>query len=258
MKLRVMGLAALLIIALAASLGAFSMPSLLGRSIVPQMMQQAAPQLPSQALTPADIEAQTAAETFTLSLSGNIYYDKLPVQGAEVTVYLNGRKMGQTTAGDLYQFQVPGVKIGDTVRVDASYEGHSGTATEVVKFKSMSLNVNIDSGRSFIRSALEMLPTKDDIAKSQQQEQQPAQQQTQQQQASQPAGSSTTTSSADASQLTGQIFGDATKQLTNTIGQTNNALANPAALTSAADSGGSMNFNDISDAMKASGFSGLP
>jgi hypothetical protein len=62
----------------------------------------AAPQLPAQELTPADVTAQAAEETFDLRVSGNVYYDKLPVQGAEVTIYLNGRQVGKTTAGDIY------------------------------------------------------------------------------------------------------------------------------------------------------------
>jgi hypothetical protein len=219
---------------------------------MPQMMQTAAPQLSAQAITPADVTAQSADEIFSVRVSGNIYYDKLPVQGAEVTVYLNDRPAGKTTAGDIYMFEVPGVRMGDTIRVDATYEGFTGTASEVVKFKSVSLNVQIKSGRSFIRNALDMLPTKDDISQA---EQQPAQQPVQQQ-TSAPASTSPTTSSADANALTAQVVGDTTKQLTNTIGGTNNAIANPAAQANMADTGG-MNINDIQSMINAGSLSGL-
>jgi biotin carboxyl carrier protein len=248
-----MVISAVLIVALVASVAAFSMPSLLGRSIMPQMMQTAAPQLPAQTITPADVASQAADETFSLRVSGNIYYDKMPVQGAEVTIYLNDRQVGKTTAGDIYMFEVPGVRMGDTIRADANYDGFTGTASEVVKFKSVSLNVEIKSGRSFIRNALDMLPSQEDISEAQQQ---PAQQQTQQP-ASQPAASSPTTSSADANQLTSQVFGDTTKQLTNSISGANNALANPAAVTNTGDTGGGMNINDIQNAINAGGLSGF-
>jgi hypothetical protein len=249
MRIKDMVISAVLIAALVASVAAFSMPSLLGRSIMPQMMQSSAPELPAQSITPADVAAQTADEVFPVRVSGNVYYDKVPVQGAEITVYLNDQPVGKTTAGDIYMFEVPGVRMGDTIRVDATYEGFTGTASEVVKFKSMSINVNIKSGRSFIRNALDMLPTKDDISEAQQQPaQQPAQQQT-----STPASSGATTSSADANQLTAQVFGDTSKQLTNTISGTNNAAANPAAMTNTADTG-DMNLNDIQNTIKTGGF----
>jgi hypothetical protein len=246
-------IAAALIAALVYCVAAFSMPSLLGRSIMPQMMQTSAPQMSAQAITPADVTAQGADEVFSVRVSGNIYFDKLPVQGAEVTVYLNGRQVGKTTAGDLYMVEVPGARMGDTIRVDATYEGFTGTASEVVKFKSMSMNVQIKSGRSFIRNALDMLPTQEDIAQA---EQQPAQQ-TAQQSTSTPASSSATTSTADANALTAQVVGDTTKQLTNTIGGTNNALANPVATTGTADSGSGMNIKDIQNTINAGDLSGL-
>ena len=250
-------ISAVLIIALVISMAAFSMPTLLGKPIMPQMMQTAAPQLPAQTITPADVAAQTADEVFSVRVSGNVYYDKMPVQGADVTVYLNDRPVGKTTAGDIYMFEVPGVRMGDTIRVDAAYEGFTGTASEVVKFKSVSLNVNIKSGRSFIRNALDFLPTQDDISQTAA-GQQPAQQQpAQQQQTTTPASTSPTTSSADANKLTAQVVGDTTKQLTNTIGGTNNMLANPAALTSTADTGNDMNLNDIQNMVNAGSLSGF-
>jgi biotin carboxyl carrier protein len=251
-------IAAVLMVVLVSSAGAFSMPGLLGRPVVPQMFQTATPQLPAQTITPADVAAQTANEIFSVRVSGNIYYDKLPVQGAEVTIYHNGRKVGQTTAGDIYMFEVPGVRVGDTIRVDATYEGFTGTASEVVKFKSVSLNVQIKSGRSFIRNALDMLPTKDDISQAQQQpaqqQQQPAQQQ---QQTSTPSGSSSTTSTADANQLTSQIFGDTANQLGRTAGQSSNAVLNPATATTPLDTGSGMSLADIQKTINAGGFSGL-
>ena len=169
MKIYDVIISAALIVALVACVASFSMPALLGRPMVPQMMQTAALELPTQTITPEQVAAQSADETFSVRVSGNVYFDKLPVQGAEVTVYLNGREVGKSTAGDIYMFEVPGVRMGDTIRVDATYEGFTGTASEVVKFKSVSLNVDIKSGRSFIRNALGMLPTQDDIAKSQEQ-----------------------------------------------------------------------------------------
>jgi hypothetical protein len=248
-------ISAALIVALVACVASFTMPTLLGRPIVPQIMQTAAPQLPTQTITPADVTAQAADEAFSLRVSGNVYYDKLPVQGAEVTIYLNGRQVGRTTAGDIYMFDVPGVRTGDTIRVDAAYQGTTGTASEVVKFKSMSLNVQIKSGHSFIRDALGMLPSQDDITKSQQEQaSQPA---AQTPAASTPAASSATTSSADANQLTSQIFGNTANQLTNMISGSNNALADPTALTAPAAAAGNMNINDIQNTINAGGLSGL-
>jgi hypothetical protein len=124
----------------------------------------------------------------------------------------------------------------------------------VVKFKSVSLNVNIKSGRSFIRNALEMLPTKDDISEA---GTQPVQQQTASPQTTTPASSSATTSSADANQLTGQIFGNTQNQLTDMISGANNAVSNPTALTGTADSGADMNINDIQNTINAGGFPGI-
>jgi hypothetical protein len=250
-------IAAALIIALASgSAAAFSMPTLLGKPVVPQMFQQTAPQLPAAELTPEQVATQAQEEVFSVRVSGNVYYDKLPVQGAEVTVYLNGRKVGQSTAGDIYMFEVPGCRMGDTIRVDATYEGYTGTASEVVKFKSMSLNVEIKSGHSFIRNALEMLPTQDDIKQA---EQQPAQQQstTPAASSSTPSGSSTTTSSADANALTQQIFGSTAQQLGNTASQSGGTVLNPSTAAAPVDAGNSMNINDIKNTIKNGGMSGL-
>jgi hypothetical protein len=249
-------IAAALIVALVSCVAAFSMPSLFGKQIVPQIMQQSALQLPAETITPEDVTAQAAEETFSVRVSGNVYFDQLPVQGAEVTIYLNGREAGKTTAGDIYMFEVPGVRMGDSIRVDATYEGFTGTASEVVKFKSMSLNVEIKTGRSFIRNALDMLPTQDDISVA---EQQPAQQATQPQttqpQTTTPASSPATTSSADANQLTSQVFGSTQNQLANMISGANNAVSNPAAMT---DTGGAdMNINDIQNTINAGGFPGI-
>jgi hypothetical protein len=255
MKIYNVIISAALIVALVAGVASFTMPTLLGRSIMPQMMQGAAQGLPAQTITPADVTALAAEETFSVRVSGNIYFDKLPVQGAEVTIYLNGRQVSKSTAGDIYMFEVPGVRMGDTIRVDATYDGFTGTASEVVKFKSVSLNVNIKSGRSFIRNALSMLPTQEDVANSQEQPaSQPAAQTTA---ASTPSSSSATTSSADANQLTGQIFGDTANQLGNMISGTTNAYANPTSLTAPAQSAGNMNINDIQNTINSGGIPGL-
>jgi hypothetical protein len=261
MRVRNFVITAALIIALVAGTTAgataFSMPTLLGKSIMPGMFQQSASQLTPGAITPEQVTAQAADEVFSVRVSGNIYYDKMPVSGAEVTVYLNGNKVGQTTAGDIYMFEVPGVRMGDTIRVDATYEGSTGTASEVVKFKSVSLNVNIKSGHSFILNALEMLPQQSDITEAQQQ---PAQEQASQQPSSSsstPSGSSATTSSADASQLTSQVFGDTAKQLGNTAGQSSNAVLNPATAATPADTGTGMTLADIQNMINNGGLSGL-
>jgi len=235
---------------LVVSVAAFTMPSLLGRPIVPGLTQQAAPQLTTQALTPEDVTAKVTEETFTLTISGNIYVDKLPVEGAEVTIYLNGQRVGKATAGDLYQFQVPGVKMGDTVRVDASYEGHTGTASKVVQFKSVYLDVNIKSGRSFIRNALDMLPTKDDLNQQQTATATATPTSTPQQTSQSSSSPQTTTTSADANQLTSQVVGQTTKTLADTIGRTNGGRARPAT-TDTVDDGSGMNFNSLSDMMNA-------
>lgn len=214
----------MLIAVLAAGIAAFNMPSLLGRPVVPGITKQVAPELPSQTIAPEDVTAQTADTPFSLTVSGNVYLDKIPIQGAEVTVYLNGRYVGGATAGDLYRFSVPGVRIGDTIRVDAKYEGYTGSATEVVKFKSLYMDVNIKSGRSFIRNALEMLPTRDSI--SQQSQQQAAAPASTPQQAATPASSSptSTSSAADTKALTSQVMGDTSNMLLNTFGRNNNML----------------------------------
>lgn len=257
MKIYDVIISAALIVALVACLASFTMPTLLGRPIVPQMMQTAAPELPTQTITPQQVAAQAADETFSVRVSGNVYFDKLPVQGAEVTIYLNGRQVGKSTAGDIYMFEVPNVRMGDTIRVDATYEGFTGTASEVVKFKSVSLNVDIKSGRSFIRNALGMLPSQEDIAKSQQEQaSQPAATQTPA--ASTPSGGSTTTSSADANKLTGEIFGSTANQLGSMISGANNAYANPVAVTAPAEDAGNMNINDIQNTINAGGLTGLP
>jgi len=253
MRIREMIIAAALIVVLVSGIAAFNMPTLFGKQIMPQIMQQSALELPTETITPEAVTAQAADETFSVRVTGNIYFDQLPVQGAEVTIYLNNRQVSKTTAGDIYMFEVQGVRMGDTIRVDATYEGFTGSASEVVKFKSLSLNVEIKSGRSFIRNALDMLPTQDDIGEA---EQQPAQQQTTQSQSSTPTGSTATTSSADANQLTSQIFGGTQNQLTNMISGANNAVANPTALTDTADAG-SMNINDIQNTINAGGFPGI-
>jgi hypothetical protein len=208
-------LCAAVVVALTLSAASFSMPSLLGQQIVPGspvMMKQTQLVAPSAVQTPSEL----GATPFTLSVSGNVYFDKLPVQGAEVTVYVNGVYRAKTTAGDIYMFKVPGVRIGDVLRVDAKYQGYTGTASEKVKFKSIYLDVYIKSDRSFIRSALEMLPTSDDLAKSQQQKQP-----TTQQPAASSAGTGTgtgngvTSSAADANKLSSDIFNNAFQSMGN-------------------------------------------
>jgi hypothetical protein len=241
-----------LIALLVAGAAAFSMPSLLGRPIVPGFTQGIALDLPSRALTPEDVTAQVAAdETFTLTVSGNVYVDRLPVEGAEVTLYLNGRQVGRTTAGDLYQFSMPGVRMGDKVRVDASYQGHTGTATETVKFKSMYLDVEIKSGRSFIRNALEMLPTKDDLS-GQQQQTTTTPASTAGQTAQSASTPAQTTGSADAKELTSQVMGDTSKSLLNTFNWNNARLTQPVS-TSTAGLGSDMKITNLEDAMKIAG-----
>jgi hypothetical protein len=153
---------------------------------------------------------------FTLSLSGNVYLDKIPVSGAEVSVYLNGRYMGKTAAGDLYSFKVPGVRIGDTIRVDASYQGYTGSASEVVKFKSMYLDAYVSSDRSFIRSALEMMSSEDASKAGQQ----TAAQSTTPTSTGSTGNTGTTSGSADAGQLTNQIWGDTSNLIGKMTGST--------------------------------------
>lgn len=239
--------------ALLISLGAFSIPSLMGRPMVPQIMQAGATQVSPVQLTPEAVsqQATAAGEVFSVRVSGNIYYDKMPVSGAEVSVYLNGRKVGQTTAGDIYIFEVPGVRKGDTIRVDATYEGRTGSASEVVTFKSMSLNVNIKSGKSFIRNALEMLPGKDDLDK-QQAAATPAPTSTPQQtsQSSGTPASTPSTSTTDANALTSQVVDQTTNTLANTIGRTKGAVAQPSTISTANDGSG-FSFNSLADMMNA-------
>ncbi|WP_424357018.1 hypothetical protein [Methanocella sp. MCL-LM] len=145
-----------------AGTAAFSFPNLFSMPMVNSLRPQ------TTLVSPQDA-AQASDGPFTLSVSGNVYLDKIPVSGAEVSIYLNEKYMGKTTAGDLYMFKVPGVQVGDTIRVDASYQGFTGSVSEVVKFKSMYMDVYVKTKRSFIRTALEMLPTSDDLQSSQQQ-----------------------------------------------------------------------------------------
>lgn len=197
---------------------AFSVPDLYSMPILNSLKPNTALETPQVS---ADVPAETADGPFTLSLSGNVYLDKIPVNGAEVSVYLNGRYMARTTAGDLYMFKVPGVQIGDTIRVDATYQGYTGSETAIVKFKNMYQDVYVKTDRSFIRTALEMLPNSEDMQDSQQ---------TSTQQSEQPAstGSSgnteTSTSNADAGQLTKQIWGDTSSVLGNTLNQFKSGL----------------------------------
>lgn len=184
-------IAVVLIIAMVACTGSFSVPRLFSF-----------PNLMSSAGQTMGVPAQVADETFTLSVSGNVYFDRIPVNGAEVSVYLNGQLMARTTAGDVYMFKVPGVRNGDTIRVDATYQGYTGSNSKVVKFKTTSMDVNIRSDRSFIRTALELFPTSTDMTQS-------GQQQQPQQTATTPTGSGqTTTAAPDANQLSSQIFGN--------------------------------------------------
>lgn len=198
-----------LVVALLAGTAAFSMPNLFSMPMLQGLKTQTA-------VAPGDVPAETGEGPFTLSLSGNVYLDKIPVNGAEVAVYVNGVHKGKSTAGDLYMFKVPGVNLGDTIKVEASYEGSKGSATDVVKFKNMYLDVYVKTDKSFIRSALEML-TADDSQGSQQQ----AAQQTQQPATSSGnsgSSSGTTTSGADARQLTSKIWGDTSNLLGSTMG----------------------------------------
>ncbi|CAJ38209.1 hypothetical protein [Methanocella arvoryzae] len=194
MKLIYLMVSALVIAMLVAGTAAFSFPNLFSMPLVNNLR-------PGTTFVPPQVAAEDTSGPFTLSVSGNVYLDKIPVSGAEVSIYLNGRYMGKTTAGDLYMFKVPGVKTGDIIRVDASYQGYKGSVSEVVKFKSMYMDVYIKTDRSFIRTALEMLPTSEDL------------QQSGQQSTTAPAGnadsSSTTTAQAlqDMSKLLGSALG---------------------------------------------------
>ena len=272
MRVKEFSIVALLIVALSigalsGSAAAFTIPSLLGRPLMPTL---AAPAIldTTDMPTAADVASQAAAGTFTLTVSGNVYVDKLPVNGAVVTVYLNGRQVGQSTAGDIYQFSVPGARIGDTVRVDASYQGYTGSATDKVKFKTMNLNVQVTTGHSFIRDALEMLPTKDSLSDAQTQQQAspntatPSTSGTSTPSTSTP---STTTSTADANKLTQQIWGDTSKMLGNTLGQTQNIFGvQPSTSTvdtgtaAPVSTGSSLSPTNLNDALQIAGLTGLP
>jgi hypothetical protein len=209
MRLIHLVLSVTVVAALIAGVGAFSVPNLFSMPTFNSLKPQTTLVDPQPAVDSTD-------GPFTLSLSGNVYLDKIPVSGAEVSVYLNGRYVGKTTAGDLYVFKVPGVKIGDTIRVDASYQGYKGSVSEVVKFKSMYLDAYVSSDRSFIRSALEMMSSEDAAQASQQ----TAAQSTTPASTGSTGGSGTTTGSADAGQLTNQIWGDTSKLMGSMMGTT--------------------------------------
>lgn len=160
------------LIAIATVLCALCMICMVGASFsipdigFPNMEAVSAPRLLPEGYVPTGPSSGTGY--FTLSLSGNVYVDKMPVNGADVSVYVNGKLRGKTVAGDLYMFDVPGVMIGDTIEVHATFDGKTGSATEKVQFKNMNVNVYIKSGQSFIRRALDFLPTGSDLDESQQ------------------------------------------------------------------------------------------
>ncbi len=173
-----------------------------------------------------------------------------------MTIYLNGRQVGRTTAGDIYMFDVPDVRIGDTIRVDAAYEGVHGD-----RFRSGQVQEHEPERadqRVVIRSSGTPSTCCPRRTTSPSAQQQPASQPAAQTPAaSTPSGSSTTTSSADANKLTSQIFGNTANQLGNMVSGTNNAYANPTALTAPAENAGNMNINDIQNTINAGGLSGL-
>lgn len=251
MRVVALCLIAVLITVMIGSASALSMPSMLGRPIVPGIQGLSQVTQPSQLPTPAQVAATPAEELFTLTVQGNVYFDKLPVQGAEVSVYLNGKFKGKTVAGDVYIFHVPGVRMGDKVTVEATYEGYTGSASEVVKFKSTFLDVNVKSDHSFIRSALALLPTQDDLNQAQQDKQQAAQQpqETQTAAAAQaPASVTSPASLSNANKLASNVYGNTFKSMGSGFG---NVLgAQPSTPTPSGFDGQVSNLND---AMKASG-----
>lgn len=206
MKLINLVISVTIVAALITGTAAFSVPNLFNMPVFNALK-------PETTLVDPQVAAESTDGPFTLSLSGNVYLDKLPVSGAEVSVYLNGKYKGKTTAGDLYMFKVPGVKIGDTIRVDASYQGYKGSASDVVKFKSMYLDAYVSTERSFIRSALEMMASEDASQASQQSAQSTTPAST-----GSTGSSGTTSGSADASQLTNQIWGDTSKLMSSMMG----------------------------------------
>jgi hypothetical protein len=116
-----------------------------------------------------------------------------------------------------------------------------------VKFKNMYTNVYIKSDRSFIRSALDMLPSQEDLDKAQQARQSQGQQQ---QQPAASSGSGSQGSTADASQLSSDIFKSAFGSMGNTAGQTVNAIGNMKPPSAPGFDG---RVTTLEDAMKAAG-----
>lgn len=197
-------------------------------AISPPSLQTPAVQQPGGVASPE-------SEIFTLQVSGNIYYDKIPVQGAKVSIYHNGKYKGECEAGDIYMFKLPGVKVGDKIDIVAEYEGATGKASETVKFKTMYVNVYVKSGQSFIRRALDFLPTKDELEKSQESQASAAQTETQQPVAQQPSaqqstgnqgsagsspgGFSQSTTNADANELSKNVNDQTWNTIMNSMNQ---------------------------------------
>jgi hypothetical protein len=103
-----------------------------------------------------------SSEAVTLTISGKVYVDNVPVQGADVTVYVNSVQKAKTRVDQTYSFVLPGVHYGDTIEVMAVYSGLTGKASEDVDSGKMALDVHIARKNPFLSQALNMVPAGDE------------------------------------------------------------------------------------------------
>lgn len=103
-----------------------------------------------------------SSEAITLTVSGKVYVDNVPVQGADVTVYVNSVQKAKSRVDQTYSFVLPGVHYGDTIEVMAVYSGLTGKASKDVDSGSMALDVHITRENSFMSQALNMIPAGDE------------------------------------------------------------------------------------------------
>lgn len=103
-----------------------------------------------------------SSEAITLTVSGKVYVDNVPVQEADVTVYVNSVQKAKSRVDQSYSFVLPGVHYGDTIQVMAVYSGLTGKASKDVDSSNMALDVRITRKNPFLSQALNMVPATDE------------------------------------------------------------------------------------------------
>lgn len=108
-----------------------------------------------------------SSNDITLSITGKVYVENVLVDGADVTVYVNGVQKAKYRAGQTYEFVIPGVHYGDTVEVMAIYSGFTGRVSKTVDKTSLVMDVRIARDNSFMSNAINMMPANDDATREQ-------------------------------------------------------------------------------------------